>query len=238
MTIPFELASRAELESWLDGVMEEEGRRFLEEVPRAAHLNDDSPLDVGYYVRHRIEAIWRIWLTARVDALALAAMIPVDYEAARQWGRYTADEMDHDKMFLADLAKHNISENDVRRIGPFESTRALIADIERQAEEHGCLPALAYALFVEWNAEGFSARAVEKAANSLSPEHVVGARQHVEFDLHESHLPMIFEITHRMLAMRAGDRAVLHRLILSVAAHFRNYFRELDVAKGSLELAE
>ena len=85
------------LSDWFDDVMIEEGDRFLVEVPRASHLTDDSPLSADYYVRHRVETIWRIWLTARTDALALAHMVGEDYEAARLWANYIAEEIDHDR---------------------------------------------------------------------------------------------------------------------------------------------
>lgn len=228
---------RAELEAWVDALMIGEGKRFLSEVKRASHLNDDSPLDLNYYLRHRIETIWRIWMTARVDALALAAMITEDYESARQWARYAADELDHDHMFLEDLAQHGITEAHVRATPPFRSTLAMVSEIEREMAAYGSLPALAYALFVEWNAEGFAAKAVDKAEGALSGRHVAGAKRHVDFDTDESHLPMIFDITHRLLLQRGEGVAQLERLVLSVAARFREYFSELDASASQAALA-
>jgi hypothetical protein len=224
------LEGRAELEAWVDDLMVAEGKRFLSQVARASHLTDDSALDINYYVRHRIETIWRIWMTARIDALALASMVNEDYESARQWARYAADELDHDRMFLADLEVHGVGEELVRSILPFQSTRDMVSEIEREMISFGSLPALAYALFVEWNAEGFSAKAVEKAEAALSDRYVAGAKRHVDFDAQESHLPMILEITHRLLLQRGQGVGDLQRLVIAVAAHFRNYFSELDAA--------
>jgi hypothetical protein len=229
---------RARLEAWADDLLIEEGKRFLSTVARASHLTDDSPLDLNYYLRHRIETIWRIWLTARIDALALAAMIDEDYESARQWARYAADELDHDQMFLADLAIHGITGEQVRRTPPFRSTRDMVAQIEREITSLGSLPALAYALFVEWNAERFSAKAVKKAESSLSDRHVAGAKRHVKFDTDESHLPMILDITHRLILQRGDGVVELQRLMLSVASRFRDYFSELDASASDASLAK
>jgi len=216
------------LTKWADSVMESEGRRYLEEVPRASHLTDDSSLDIDYYVRHRIETVWRIWLTAKIDAIALAHMVVEDYESARQWSRYVADELDHDKMFLRDLVEHGVSIDEVRATPPFQSTLSMLQDIEQNMNSLGALPAVAYALFVEWNAERFSEKAVVKATANLSNQHVVGAKRHVMFDLEERHLPMILDISQRLLSKRGESTDTLERLVRSIAAHFRAYFTELD----------
>jgi hypothetical protein len=219
--------------AWVDRVMIEEGQSFLREVRRASHLTDDSPLDLAYYIRHRIETVWRIWLTAKIDAMALAHMVEEDYQSARRWSRYIADELDHDVMFLADLAEHGLSVDDVRATAPFAATRAMMADIEREIGALGSAPAVAYSLFVEWNAERFSARAVAKARASFSDRHVDGARRHAEFDLRERHLPMILEIAHRLLVRTPLELDTLERLVRSTAGHFRAYFRELDAATAT-----
>lgn len=225
--------TRIELEAWIDALMLAEGKRFLLEVPKASHLTDASPLELPYYLRHRIETIWRIWLTARIDALALAHMIGEDYDSARLWARYAADELNHDRMFLADLAAHDITERQVRNTPPFTSTQTMVAEIERDMQSLGCLPALAYSLFVEWNAERFSAKAVRKAEATLTEQQISGAKRHVEFDTAERHLPMIIDITHRVLQRQDEGSAVLERLVLRIAAHFRAYFSELAAATSS-----
>ncbi len=223
-------SSITELASWIDSIMITEGKRFLSEVPRASHLTDESPLDINYYVRHRIEAIWRIWLTARTDALSLVHMLNEDYDAARPWATYIAEELDHDTMFLDDLAQHGITADQVREIGPFTSTTKMVSNIEKKIEEMGSLPAVAYSLFVEWNADRFSARAVNKAEAFLSPSHIAGAKRHAEFDIQESHYPMILEISGRLLSKDTSRISNLEHLVKEIAADFRAYFTELDIA--------
>ena len=219
-----------ELADRVQAILVEEGRRYLAEVPRASHLTDEAPLDVGYYVRHRIETIWRIWLTARTDALALASMLDEDYDSAREWSRYIAEELDHDTMFLADLTRHGVTVEDVRSTRPFPATRAMLAEMETEIARVGSIPAVAYSLFVEWNADRFSGRAVEKARAALSDAHVAGARRHADFDRDESHLPMILRICRRLIDARADRAKELERSVRSIAAHFRAYFTELDAA--------
>lgn len=218
----------SKLNNWIDHLMIVEGQRFLDEVPRASHLTDDSTLDINYYIRHRIEAIWRIWMTARVDALATASMVREDYESARSWSRYASEELDHDLLFLADLSKHGVSPELVKEIGPFPSTQTMVDQIEEQMSQYGSLPAVAYALFVEWNADRFSSKAVCKAEKFLSANHVAGAKSHTEFDITESHYPMIVDIIARLLTNNTYKIEVLERSVKEIAQHFRQYFTDLD----------
>jgi hypothetical protein len=220
------MGSREELANRLDALMEEEAAAFLDVVPYARHLTDSEPLDTAYYIRHRIETIKRIRLTARTDAIALARMVEEDYEAARPWGRYVCEELDHDTLFLADLAKHGVSEAAVQAMPLFPATRDMIEYIERNIESEGSLAAVAYSIFVEWNSARYSQRAVEKATAAFSPDHVAGSSSHVGIDQDEDHYDVMVDIAHRLLHRRVPED-VLVRLIRDYAALFRRYFEEL-----------
>ena len=91
----------------LERLLVREGQRFLATVPYASHLTDPTAdLNEAYYLRHRVETIKRIRLTSKVDALALACLVDQDYDAARRWSQYVAEELGHDRLFLRDLMHH------------------------------------------------------------------------------------------------------------------------------------
>jgi hypothetical protein len=212
---------------WLDDLFVAEGHRFLSEVPWASHLTDEaSPLDEGYYTRHRIETVWRIWLTAKTDAIALAHMIEEDYDAARDWARYACEELDHDRLFLGDLVHHGLSVDQVRSIGPFPATLEMVRYIERNATPLGSLPALIYSLYVEWNSERFSRRAVAKASDRFSAVHVTGSFEHVGIDTEESHYWMLVTILFRLLG-KQHSLDIVKQVVGEIAAYLRRYFVEL-----------
>ena len=220
---------RDQLEIVLDKLMEEEGAKFLRSVPGAAHLTDESqPLDENYYFRHRIETVKRIRLTARTDALALERMIDEDYEAAREWAVYTAQEMNHDRLYLADLHKHGYDDKQVTAMAPFEATVAMLDYLKDNIQRQGGITAVAYSLFVEWNSARYSGKAVAKAAAHFSSEFVRGSNAHVGIDDELDHYSMMVTIAHRLLGYR--DETVLFTLIRGIAEHFRNYFTELYYA--------
>jgi hypothetical protein len=220
------MLDRQKLAHRLDQLMEAEAAVFLDTVPFASHLTDAQPLNVAYYVRHRIETIKRIRLTARTDAIALSRMIEEDYEAARPWGRYICEELEHDRLFLTDLAKHGVTEAAVQATPLFASTRDTIHYLDRKIDVLGSLAAVAYSVFVEWNSARYSQPAVLKAAAAFSTDHIAGSWSHLAIDETEDHYEVMVDIAHRLLRRQESEE-VLVRLIRDIAALFRRYFEEL-----------
>jgi hypothetical protein len=220
------MLDRQQLAQRLDEVMEEEAALFLDRVPGASHLTDNEPLNEAYYIRHRIETIKRIRLTARTDATALSLMVEEDYDAARPWGRYVCEELEHDTLFLADLAAHGVTEASVHTTPPFVATRDMIAYLEDKIREFGSIAAVAYSLFVEWNSIRYSLPAVNKAAVTFSAGHVAGSLSHSGIDEEENHYDVMVDIAHRLLRHQDSEE-VLVQLVRNISELFRRYFDEL-----------
>jgi hypothetical protein len=206
--------------------MTEETERFVAEVPFASHLTDDQELDENYYVRHRVETVKRIRLTARTDALALARMVQEDYSAARKWSRYITEELSHDVLYLRDVRQHGIPEEAALAAPPFPATVAMVRYIEEEIGRVGSLAAVAYSLLVEWSSERYSEKTVVKATRAFSVDHVKGSHSHLGIDETEDHYSMMLEVASRVLD-RAGGLPVLERLVRDISAFLRRYFTEL-----------
>jgi hypothetical protein len=220
------MLDRQQLAHRLNEVMEEEAALFLDRVPGASHLTDDQPLNEAYYIRHRIETIKRIRLTARTDAIALSLMVEEDYDAARPWGRYVCEELEHDRLFLADLAAHGITEAAVHATPVFPATQDMIGYLDDKIRECGAIAAVAYSIFVEWNSIRYSLPAVNKAAVTFSAGHVTGSLSHAGIDEEENHYEVMVDIAHRLLRFQESEE-VLIELVRDIAALFRRYFDEL-----------
>jgi hypothetical protein len=220
------MLDRRQLADRLDEVMEEEAAAFLDRVPGASHLTDDRPLSEAYYIRHRIETIKRIRLTARTDAMALALMVEEDYDAARPWARYVCEELDHDTLFLADLAEHGVSEAAVNATPLFSATRDMIGYLEDRIQNVGSIAAVAYSLFVEWNSIRYSLPAAKKASEAFSADHVAGSLSHAGIDEEENHYEVMVDIAHALLRKQESEE-VLIQLLRNIAELFRRYFEEL-----------
>lgn len=222
----------------IDEVLTRNAAVFLETVPFASHLNDDAPLDAAYYVRHRIETIKRIRGTAKTDALALAVMTEENYDAARLWGRYTAEEMTHDVLFAEDLRAHGVSMREIDETEPFDATRRLLDYLTRRIGELGSLPAVAYSLLVEWNSERYSSVAIEKARRTFGEEHVTRSAEHYAIDETEDHYSMMVTVARGVMDARGHAPEVLFALLDDIAALLRDSFAELYAATAGATLAE
>lgn len=215
------------LKGLLGNVLYDEAQRFVNTVPRAAQLTDASlPFDEQYYFLHRIETVRRIRLTARIDALALAKMIEEDYEAARLWSDYATEELQHDRLYLADLRKHGYTVEEVLKTEPLDSTRELISFLEQELSRAGSIAAVAYSIVVEWNSARFSKPAVERAEREYGKNKVKGSKAHLAIDIDEDHYNMMVKIVHRLLQTSCNIPTLI-RLITSICQLFRNYFEEL-----------
>jgi hypothetical protein len=221
------MLDRKKLKASLDYVLSQEVERILATVPYASHLTENSQeLDEEYYLRHRVETIKRIRMTSKTDALALAQMVDEDYEAARLWGRYTAQELNHDLLYMKDLRQHGYTDEMVAAIEPFQSTMAMIEYLTTKIEGIGSLPAVAYSIFFEWNSERASAKVVEKAEKKYSPSFVSGSKAHLGIDETQDHYGMMLDITYRLLT-KYGDEKILMELIKEISILISDYFREL-----------
>jgi hypothetical protein len=222
--------NRKELERKISRHLDGAVARIVSTTPHADHLiASREELNEEYYIRHRIETVWRIRLTAKTDAMALARMIDEDYAAARWWSGYVAEELGHDLLYLADLQQHGLSEGDVLRTPPLPSTQRLLEYMAQKIDELGSLPAVAYSVFVEWNSERVSALAVERASRRFGPAYVEGSRKHTGIDENEKHYSLMLDVVYRLLQLRGTER-LLFDLLNDFSDFFAAYFQELHDA--------
>lgn len=196
------------------------------DVPYIGHLSDAAlPLSEAYYIRHRIETVHRIRMTARLDALALASMVVENYECARQWSTYLTEELAHDELFLQDLAAIGIDAEHALRTPPLTATRAMVDELVGAVERVGAIAAVAYSLFVEWNSERGSAAVVDRVEAHYGAHAVAGARRHLGIDSNADHYALMVRIAANLLAGRSSE--LLEELLERVGAHLRSYYEEL-----------
>lgn len=211
----------------LNSLFQDEARAFSATVPFSGHLTDPTaPLHDAYYVRHRIETVHRIRLTARTDALALAQMVDEDYDCAREWAAYTVEELGHDRLFLSDLAGHGVTEEQALQTPPFPATRRLISHLTTSIMTVGSAAAVAYALFVEWNSERVSEAVVARAEAQYGSERTRGGRQHLGIDAQEDHYTAMVGLAYRIALKTYGEDRI-YDLVRQTAEDLRDYFTEL-----------
>lgn len=226
---------RIQFSELVGAFMTAEMERLFERVPGARQLADDTAsFNEDYYLRHRIETVKRIWLTSHTDALALAHMVNEDYESARWWSKYIYQELNHDRLYLADLKMHGITLEQVAATEVFPSTLAMAEYIRRQLPRIGSIAAVSYSVWVEWNSDKTSALVVERAAQQYSDDHVKGANAHVGIDINEDHYEVMLDVVFRLVQRNGGDATAFFDMLRQLTNFVAAYFEELQAASESL----
>jgi hypothetical protein len=216
----------------IDYILQDEGRVTAALVPGVFQFAaNDHPLAPLYRTRHQIEAIRRLWATAELHSLALVAMLREDYEAARQWAQYSATEMNLDKLVLEEAAKYGVDEARVRATPPLRSTIATFDIALRSVCAMGSMPAVAYALLVEWQ-WARPAAAAERGREAQGLEFINAVAAHPE---RQKHSAQVLDVAHRLATGRPNGVPLFLMQLRQTAALFRTYFGELYLI-GGLEL--
>lgn len=213
----------------IDYVLQDEGRVTAALVP-GVFQPGDQPLAARYRPRHQIEVVRRIWASADTHALALVAMLREDYDAARLWAEYVGAELSLDKANLEQAAQHGVDEARVRATPPLRSTVGMIEVIMRNTIVIGSLPAVAYALLVEWNHARSSVVSGERARDAQGLEFIKAIAAHPEVD--KSHAMRVVDVAHRLVSLRPDGIPLFVSLLRQTSAFFRAYFGELYVLGG------
>jgi len=213
----------------VDVFMQAETKRLFDRVPSATHLADSGVLlDERYYLRHRIETVKRIWLTSQTDALALAAMVEEDYEAARWWSKYIYQELNHDILYVKDLEKHGLTLEEIALTPVYPATTAMVSFIRNSIPLIGSIAAVAYSVWVEWNSDKTSELVVTRARKKFSPNHVKGASAHVGIDINEDHYAIMVKIVYQLIQRNAGDELSFFDMLRNLTNFVADYFIELQ----------
>ena len=90
-------------------------------------------------------------------------------------GGVSAQEMNHDELYLADLRRTRRHRRDGQGDAAPPTTVRLLATLEARIAEWGSLPAVAYSVFVEWNSKQASPAVAERVEAAFGPACVKGA---------------------------------------------------------------
>ncbi|MBF9067126.1 iron-containing redox enzyme family protein [Streptacidiphilus fuscans] len=179
---------RPELRKQIDDLLDGYIKRFYQEVPYAAHFLSATDVDMPYYKRHTIETILRIRRKRTIDAHAIRYFTLHDPVTAKEWAEYTDDEMLHDKLFLADLARLGVPSDEVYSTDPFLATKLLNGYFLYCLEFEGTpLAAIASSYFLEYTTRKTQPHWLDNLEKVLGADEVRGARTHVNYDIDEDH---------------------------------------------------
>ncbi len=214
---------RKRVDAYLDTCI----KNFYENVPFARHQLDSADINLAYYKRHNIETILRLRRKRTIDALALQYFTKVDPMSAKQWAHYTDDEMLHDTLFAADLAKVGVERDEIYSTEPLLATKLLTGYLQYGIEFEGTPIALiASVYFVEYTTTRTQPKWLDNLEKSLGTEKIKGQRAHVGTDLDDAHDDFVWSVLEKLVHSPADEAKVLAHL-QDIDRLWVMYFREL-----------
>ncbi|GGX20187.1 hypothetical protein GCM10010341_46810 [Streptomyces noursei] len=207
------MTTNPELRKKVDAVLETFIKDFYETVPFAQHQKNSAELNLDYYKRHNIETILRLRRKRTVDALAIKYFTKVDPVQAKAWAHYTDDEMLHDRLFAADLAKVGVTKDQIYSTEPLLSTKLLTGYLQFGMEfEDSPLALITSVYFVEYVTTRTQPEWLDNLGTVLGEENVKGARAHVNTDLDDDHDDFVWRVLSTLVKSEADEQKVIEHL--------------------------
>lgn len=202
-----------ELRKRVDAILDTYIKDFYETVPFAQHQKNAAELNLDYYKRHNIETILRLRRKRTIDALAIKYFTKVDPVQAKAWAHYTDDEMLHDRLFAADLAKVGVTKDQIYSTEPMLSTKLLTGYLQYGMEfEDSPLALIASVYFVEYVTTRTQPEWLDNLESVLGQENVKGARAHVNTDLDDDHDDFVWRVMSTLVTTDADEQKVVEHL--------------------------
>jgi hypothetical protein len=207
-------AFRSRVDAYLDLCIKD----FYENIPFARHQLEAKEINLDYYKRHNIETILRLRRKRTVDAIALRHWTKTDPVTAKKWAHYTDDEMLHDVLFAADLAKVGVTKQEIYATEPLLSTKLLTGYLQYGLEyEDSPLALVASVYFVEYTTTRTQPDWLDNLEKSLGKEKIKGQRAHVGTDLDDDHDDFVWDVLATMIDSPEDEERTL--------AHLRNVYQ-------------
>jgi hypothetical protein len=202
-----------ELRARVDALLDSFIKDFYLTVPYAQHQLNAAEINLDYYKRHNIETILRLRRKRTVDALALRYFTKVDPVQAKAWAHYTDDEMLHDRLFAADLAKVGVEKDEIYSTEPFLSTKLLTGYLQYGMEfEDSPMALIASVYFVEYVTTRTQPDWLENLGKVLGEDGVKGQRAHVGTDLDDGHDDFVWRVLATLLPTPADEEKAVEHL--------------------------
>lgn len=148
-----------------------------------------------------------------MDALAIKYFTKVDPVQAKAWAHYTDDEMLHDRLFAADLAKVGVTKDQIYSTEPLLSTKLLTGYLQYGMEfEDSPLALITSVYFVEYVTTRTQPDWLENLGSVLGEENVKGARAHVNTDLDDDHDDFVWRVLSTLVTSDADEQKVMEHL--------------------------
>jgi hypothetical protein len=214
---------RAAVDAYLDACIAD----FYKTIPFGSHQLESAEINLDYYKRHNIETILRLRRKRTIDALAIRYFTKTDPVTAKAWAHYTDDEMLHDVLFAADLAKVGVEKDEIYSTEPMLSTKLLTGYLQYGIEYEGTpLALIASVYFVEYTTTRTQPMWLDNLEKSLGRDKIKGQRAHVGTDLDDHHDDFVWNVLETLLPTPEAEHRMM-RHMQDICRLWQMYFVEL-----------
>lgn len=201
---------------------------FYDNIPYARHQLEAKEINLEYYKRHNVETILRLRRKRTIDALAIRYFTKVDPVTAKAWAHYTDDEMLHDVLFAADLAKVGVAKEEIYSTEPMLATMLLTGYLQYGIEYEGTPMSLIVSVyFVEYVTTRTQVDWLDNLEKtSLGRDGIKGQRAHVGTDLNDAHDDFVWNVLETLVRTPDDEEKAMKQL-RDVYRLWQMYFVEL-----------
>jgi hypothetical protein len=229
------LKRKAELDAYMDKKMAEWKRT----VPFASHLTDKD-INRAYYRRTLIEHVWRIRLSRVSQSKAIYKIAQISPKAAQDYAMYQAEEMVHDKLYIADAEAAGITLEEIYATEPYLSTKLFEGWFYFALEHESPIAPVVSNYLVEYTQAKLQPAIVSSLQENLGRENVKGQAAHLHVDTSEDHSMEMWKVLSQLIFSEEDFQAVF-RYLDDVQEILAMFFREIyadTVAKSVADSAE
>ncbi len=212
---------KAELDAYMDQKMAE----WKATVPFASHMTDKS-IHNAYYRRTLIEHVWRIRLSRVSQTKAIYKIAQISPRAAQEYAHYQADEMLHDKLYVADCEAVGVSLEEILATEPYLSTKLFEGWFYYALEHESVIAPVVSNYLVEYTQAKLQPKIVASLQDVMGKEKVKGQSAHLHIDTEDDHSMEMWRILTQLI-FSEQDFQMVFRYIDDVQEILAMFFREI-----------
>lgn len=215
------LSRKAEVDRYMDKKMAE----WKATVPFASHMTDKD-IHSAYYRRTLIEHVWRIRLSRVSQSKAIYKIAQISPRAAQDYAHYQAEEMIHDKLYIADCEAAGITLDEIYATEPYLSTKLFEGWFYYCLEHESPIAPVVSNYLVEYTQAKLQPAIVKNLQESLGKEMVKGQAAHLQVDTSEDHTMEMWKILSQLI-LSEDDFQSIFRYLDDVQEILAMFFREI-----------
>jgi hypothetical protein len=173
----------------------------FERVPMLREFHEGKWVDREFYQRWVVEVVLQIRMSNVADAYGLYKACHGDQRLAVKLARYLAEELGHEHMLIADLAKFGVTAAQIETTTVFPATSKVMGYLRLATDERGPAPVAMWDWYLEWWSDRYAQAVTDAASREFGVDHTRGQAAHIGLDESLGHDDLMFETVARAVEL-------------------------------------